>query len=50
MRKNFEVYVELLLILPGLLAGCNSLISLEEKFDYAYIEMPGGKVVEGPVQ
>lgn len=39
------------LFLMGMLAGCNkTLIDTTYAFDYAYVELPTGEIIEGKVQ
>lgn len=50
--KNVFAIILVMLCLAGILAGCGnkSFIDTTYTFDYAYVELPNGTVVEGKVQ
>ena len=48
MKKKIIVFVLALVMLVSVLCSCNrQLIDVTYKYNYAYIELPGGEVVEG---
>lgn len=48
--KKFLHFVSMVALCAGL-CGCNKqIIDLTYAYNYAYIDIPGGDVVEGPIQ
>lgn len=50
MRKNIFFVAAVILVIAGMLSGCNrTIIDTTYNYDYGYVELPTGEIVEGPV-
>ena len=48
MKKKIIILALVLVMLVGILCSCNrQLVDVTYKYNYAYIELPGGEVVKG---
>jgi hypothetical protein len=48
MKKKIVAFVLVMLVFVCMLCSCNrQIIDLTYKYNYAYIELPGGEMVEG---
>lgn len=52
MKRFIYILLAVVVLAAAILfSGCNEvIIDLTYRYDYAWIELPGGEVIEGPVQ